>query len=124
MKKVAICGRITGDPNWIEKFNKKYDELSWEHIDWLITTPVDSGAIYEHSCIRNGETPTEAGYFANNLKWIADFDVFYFLKDWCDMPLSGSTIEYNFALRYDKEIIFEVPCEFYPPNELSILGHA
>lgn len=90
--KIFISGKITGDSNYKEKFNKIASKLeSQGHI------------VFNPSILPFGLTNEE--YIKIGFSMLECCDSIFMLKDWKDSR--GATLEYQYAKYCDKNIYFE-----------------
>lgn len=91
-KKIYLSGKISGDPNFKEKFAQKAKELT------------DQGHLVFNPAL-HPDMFTWEQFMELDLKALANCDSIYLLDDWKDSR--GAKIEYDEALRLGKEILFE-----------------
>lgn len=91
-KKIYLSGKISGDPNFKEKFAQKAKELTEQ--GHLVFNPALHPDMF-----------TWEQFMELDLKALANCDSIYLLDDWKDSR--GAKIEYDEALRLGKEVLFE-----------------
>ena len=91
-KKIYLSGKISGDPNFKEKFAQKAKELT------------DQGHLVFNPAL-HPDMFTWEQFMELDLKALANCDSIYLLDDWKDSR--GAKIEYDEALRLGKEVLFE-----------------
>lgn len=91
-KKIYLSGKISGDPNFKEKFAQKEKELTAQ--GHLVFNPALHPDMF-----------TWEQFMELDLKALANCDSIYLLQDW--ETSRGANIEYEEARRLGKEIIFE-----------------
>lgn len=92
-KKIYLSGKISGDPNFKEKFAQKAKELT------------DQGHLVFNPAL-HPDMFTWEQFMELDLKALGNCDAIYLLEDWKDSR--GAKIEYDEALRLGKEVIFDV----------------
>lgn len=96
--KIYISGKVTGNPDYIEHFNKAYAHLVHDYPGAQIFNPVDIMSVFP-----DGLTYEEIMDFC---MYILDkCDAIYMLKGWEDSR--GANREYGYALGKDMIIIHE-----------------
>ena len=88
--KIYIAGKITGDPNYKEKFDIAATSL--EEQGHIVLNPAE---------LPEGMLP--ADYMRICFAMIDTADAIYLLKDWCSS--SGVSIERNYAMYTGKSIL-------------------
>lgn len=91
-KKIYLSGKISGDPNFKEKFAQKARELT-EH-GYQVFNPAVHPDMF-----------TWEQFMELDLKALSHCDTIYLMKDWKDSR--GAKIEYDEAVRLGKNIVFE-----------------
>lgn len=91
-KKIYLSGKISGDPNFKEKFAQKEKELTEQ--GHLVFNPAKHPDMF-----------TWEQFMELDLKALGNCDSIYLLNDWKDSR--GAKIEYDEAVRLGKEVIFE-----------------
>lgn len=91
-KKVFISGKITGDPNYREKFDKAEKELTEQ--GHLVMNPAvfPEGFRWED-------------YMKITLAMLEVCDTIYLLKDWHESR--GAQAEFRYAIEHGQEIILQ-----------------
>lgn len=98
-KMIFISGKITGDDNYVEKFNKAKEKLKKLYPDYSIISPTDIDLIdvnYE-KCLNI------------TLNLVENCDIIYLLNDWFDSY--GAKQEAIAAKYNDLEFLFESQME-------------
>lgn len=96
--KIYISGKVTGNPDYIEHFNKAYAHLVDRYPDAQIFNPVDIMSVFP-----DGLTYEEIIDFC---MYILDkCDTIYMLKGWKESK--GANREYGYALGKDMAIMYE-----------------
>ena len=91
-KKIYLSGKISGDPDFKEKFALKEKELTEQ--GHLVFNPALHPDMF-----------TWEQFMELDLKALGNCDAIYLLEDWKDSR--GAKIEYDEAVKLGKEIIFE-----------------
>ena len=91
-KKIYLSGKISGDPDFKEKFASKEKELTEQ--GHLVFNPALHPDMF-----------TWEQFMELDLKALGNCDAIYLLEDWKDSR--GAKIEYDEAVKLGKEIIFE-----------------
>ena len=91
-KKIYLSGKISGDPDFKEKFALKEKELT--ETGHLVFNPALHPDMF-----------TWEQFMELDLKALGNCDAIYLLEDWKDSR--GAKIEYDEAVKLGKEIIFE-----------------
>ena len=91
-KKIYLSGKISGDPNFKEKFAQKARELTER--GYQVFNPAVHPDMF-----------TWEQFMELDLKALAHCDTIYLMKDWKDSR--GAKIEYDEAVRLGKNIVFE-----------------
>jgi nucleoside 2-deoxyribosyltransferase len=89
--KIYIAGKITGDPNFKEKFEKAEQELR-----------LSGDVVLNPAELPSGMNPGD--YMRICLSMVDSADVILFLPDYADSP--GAQIELKYANYIGKEVMF------------------
>lgn len=102
MKKIYISGKITGDPNYRDKFNRADIELSKNNDCWTYN-PIVLAEYLEY--LTGTEDLKYSDYLKNDLKYLLDCDAIYMLSDWKESE--GAKLEHKIAEMTGIEIIYQ-----------------
>ncbi len=91
-KKIYLSGKISGDPNFKEKFAQKEKELT--EMGYHVFNPATHPDMF-----------TWEQFMELDLKALGHCDAIYLLDDWKDSR--GAKIEYDEAVKLGKEVLFE-----------------
>lgn len=94
-KKIFISGKITGDPNYIEKFAKMEAELKELDQDYIVLSPI---------CLPEGMEWND--YMQITLAMVKAADAVLLLPDWQESK--GAKLEESFARNQQKKIFYPV----------------
>lgn len=124
--RVYIAGKITGDPNYLEKFNAAAYEVETQQFSSIIT-PLQYVARQNRVMQLEPVNPakfTLAGKSLEEYRWIVAMVIclarlltcsfVYMLKDWPDSK--GATIEHNTARFFGKRIVYQDPSTAQKPK--------
>lgn len=101
--KIYISGKITGDPNYKEKFKKA--------VHFLIENKDDFFPLEKESFIINPaelqlpENASWSDYMKIDIKTLLDCDAIYMLKDWKESE--GAKLEHHIADKMNIKIFYQ-----------------
>lgn len=90
-KKVYIAGKISGDPDYKNKFKKAAEGL--ERLGYIPLNPAD-----------HPENMSAADYMRLSFAMIDISDAVYFLPDWVNSK--GARVEFNYCVYIGKKIVY------------------
>lgn len=98
-KKIYLSGQVTGTIDYIERFDRTEKEVKKLYPNAEVVNPV----IEVITNVTNVNDYEQVMAFCLSLE--NDCDAVYMLKDW--KKSNGAKIEYNFAIKNNKKILFE-----------------